>query len=152
MTDQINIKIQIQREPGCEDIKLPEYQTSGSAGMDIHAAVDEDVFIEPGSVQLISAGFRMAIPEGYEVQVRPRSGLALKFGIGVLNSPGTIDSDYRGIVGIILINLGKSTFKIKRNDRIAQMVVQPVIRARLEPVSVLVKSQRQDGGFGSTGI
>lgn len=146
-----DLTIQIKREPDCEDISMPEYQTSGSAGLDIHAAVKDSVIINPGEVKLISAGFRMAIPEGYEAQIRPRSGLALKHGIGVLNAPGTIDSDYRGIVGIILINLSSKPFTIRRNDRIAQMVVQEVIRVRIHPVRVLENSDRQEGGFGSTG-
>lgn len=145
------LTIQIRREPGCEDISMPEYQTSGSAGMDIHAAVEQVEELAPGTIKLISAGFRLAIPEGFEVQIRPRSGLALKHGISVLNTPGTIDSDYRGVVGIILINLGNLAFRIHRNDRIAQMIVQPVIQADLRLVDTLDSSSRQDGGFGSTG-
>ena len=146
-----SVMIQFRREPDCEDVDIPRYQTPGSAGMDLHAAVEDSITIQPGKRVLISAGFRMSLPDGYEAQVRPRSGLALKYGITVLNTPGTIDSDYRGIVGVILINLGEEPFVVHRNDRIAQMVIQRVIRAEIEVVEKLDASERYDGGFGSTG-
>ena len=119
--------------------------------MDLRAAIHEDVTIQPGGRALISAGFRMALPPGYEAQVRPRSGLALRHGVSVLNSPGTIDSDYRGTVAVILVNLGDAPFVVRRGERIAQMVVAPVTRADLRPVDELRESERGDGGFGHTG-
>lgn len=146
------ITITVKQEPGCEDLPLPQYQTAHSSGMDLLAAVDEPVTILPGEVNLISTGMRIAIPEGYEVQVRPRSGLALRNGIGVLNSPGTIDADYRGLLSVILINFGKEPFLIKRGDRIAQMVVMKVEKAVWIESDSLEESDRSSGGFGSTGI
>ena len=141
----------MQIEPGCEDLPLPVYQTEYASGMDLLAAVDETVRLEPGEYKLISTGIRIELPVGFEAQVRPRSGLALKYGIGILNSPGTIDADYRGIVGIILINHGKDDFEIKRGDRIAQLVIQPVIQAELDVYFELNRTERNHGGFGSTG-
>lgn len=137
---------------GQRDLQLPSYETSGSAGMDIAACIDGDVTIEPGDMALIPTGFAMAIPEGYEVQVRPRSGLAIKHGITLINSPGTIDSDYRGEVKVGLINHGKTAVTFKRGDRIAQMIVAPVIQASFTVVEVLDDTERGDGGFGSTGV
>ncbi len=151
MSNIESVTVQFSREPGCEDVDIPQYQTPGSSGMDLHAAIDQPVTIQPGNRVLISAGFRMSLPEGYEAQVRPRSGLALKHGITVLNTPGTIDSDYRGVVGVILINLSEETFTVHRNDRIAQMVIQRVICAEIKVVETLDMSERHDGGFGSTG-
>jgi dUTP pyrophosphatase len=145
------IKVRVMQCRGCEDLHLPAYQTDGAAGMDLLAAVEKSVILEPGDISLISAGIRLEIPEGFEGQVRPRSGLALHHGIGILNGPGTIDSDYRGIVGVILFNLGKKSFTIKRGDRIAQLVFARVQRAVLQPVHVLCESGRKSGGFGSTG-
>jgi dUTP pyrophosphatase len=126
--------------------------SEGASGMDVYADVEGEVTLNPHDIRLISAGFYMSIPCGYEVQVRPRSGLAIKHGISIVNSPGTIDSDYRGLVGIILINLGKEPFVIRRADRIAQMVVQKVVRADLETVSELDDTVRAHGGFGHTGV
>ncbi len=137
--------------PGFEDLPLPEYQTEGSAGMDLHAAVDETVQLEPGGMTLISAGIRVSIPRGFEGQVRPRSGLALRHGIGVLNGPGTIDSDYRGVVGVVLFNFGKEPFMIRRGDRIAQLVIARVEKMKIIRVDALDESGRSSGGFGSTG-
>ena len=132
---------------------LPSYATDGAAGMDIPAAVDEDapLTIAPGERAAVPTGLALAIPEGYEIQIRPRSGLALRHGLTVANAPGTIDSDYRGEVKAILINLGTSDFVISRGMRIAQMVIAPVTRATLERVESLPETGRGDGGFGSTG-
>lgn len=145
-------KVLFQKEPGDEDLPIPDYATPDSAGIDLRAAVDSDVVLKPGERKLISAGIRLAIPEGYEGQVRPRSGLALRNGISIVNSPGTIDSDYRGVVQIILINHGEEPFTIKRGDRIAQLIITPVIRAELVESDSLPETHRNDGGFGHTGI
>ncbi len=144
------ITIAIQRLPHGADLPLPAYATSGAAGMDVVAA--EALTLSPGARHAVSTGFAMAIPEGYEVQVRPRSGLALKHGITCLNTPGTIDSDYRGEVKIILANLGDAPFKITRGDRIAQLVPAAVQRAALSEVDTLDETVRGAGGFGSTGV
>lgn len=133
------------------DIPLPRYMTPGAAGMDIAAAVPQDTVLEPGQIRLLPTGFAMALPEGYEAQVRPRSGLAVRHGIGLINSPGTIDCDYRGEVMIALINLGPSAYTVRRGDRIAQMVIQRVPRARLQVVERLPETGRSGGGFGHTG-
>lgn len=133
------------------DIPLPRYMTPGAAGMDIAAAVPQDTVLESGQIRLLPTGFAMALPEGYEAQVRPRSGLAVRHGIGLINSPGTIDCDYRGEVMIALINLGPSAYTVRRGDRIAQMVIQRVPRARLQVVERLPETGRSGGGFGHTG-
>jgi dUTP pyrophosphatase len=133
------------------DLPLPSYATDGSSGMDIHAAVLDVVMLQPGETALIPSGFRMEIPRGYEGQVRPRSGLAVKHSIGVLNSPGTIDADYRGELKVILTNFGKTAFPIRRGDRIAQLVIAPVARADWREVSDLDETERGAGGFGHTG-
>ena len=143
------ITIPIRRLPHGADLPLPAYATPGAAGMDVVAA--EALILAPGARHAVATGFAMAIPEGYEVQVRPRSGLALKHGITCLNTPGTIDSDYRGEVKIILANLGSEPFEIKRGDRIAQLVPAAVQRAALLEVSSLDDTTRGIGGFGSTG-
>ncbi len=143
--------VRIQRLPGGEDLPLPAYMTEHAAGADIYAAVDEPVVLQPGERALIPAGFSMAVPEGFEAQIRPRSGLALRSGISCLNSPGTIDADYRGPVGVILANFGQEPFTISRGDRIAQMIVAPVTRAVFEVAEQLPLTQRAAGGFGSTG-
>lgn len=147
-----NISVLIQREPGTEDIPLPGYATTGSAGVDLRAAVGHDVTLEPGDIKLIPTGLRMAIPEGYEGQIRPRSGLALRNGISMANTPGTIDSDYRGSVQIIMINHGREPFTVKRGDRIAQLVIMPVMCADLVEVDELPDTVRSEGGFGHTGV
>jgi dUTP pyrophosphatase len=146
------VTIPIKRFSGTEDIPYPTYMTPHASGMDIYAAVRERVVIAPGEREIIPTGFAIAVPAGYEAQIRPRSGLALKHGISLLNTPGTIDADYRGEVKVILINFGKSPFEVKRGDRIAQMVIQPVITASWEEVRDLADSDRMDGGFGHTGI
>jgi dUTP pyrophosphatase len=125
--------------------------TPQAAGMDLHAAVTQELILEPGAIHLIPTGLMMAIPNGYEAQIRPRSGLAVKHGIGLINSPGTIDADYRGEVQVALINLGKHAYTIRRGDRIAQMIIHRVYQAGLEEVSSLDKTSRNAGGFGHTG-
>ncbi len=133
-----------------KNIILPEYKTDGSSGMDLMANVEQTVKILPGEKKIISTGIMVAIPKQYEIQIRPRSGLAAKNGISVLNTPGTVDSDYRGEIKVILINLGKDIFEIKKNDRIAQMIVCPIIKVELEEVESLPETVRGKGGFGST--
>lgn len=145
----MTIPIRLLRLPHGADLPLPHYATQGAAGMDVVAA--EDLILAPGGRHAVATGFALAIPDGYEVQVRPRSGLALKHGITCLNAPGTIDSDYRGEVKVILANLGDEPFAIKRGDRIAQLVPAPVQRATLEEVETLDETARGAGGFGSTG-
>ncbi|MEM6307597.1 MAG: dUTP diphosphatase [Pseudomonadota bacterium] len=133
-------------------LPLPSYETAGAAGADLRANMGHDITIAPGARALIPTGLHMAIPPGYEVQIRPRSGLALKLGITLVNSPGTIDSDYRGPVGVILINHGQDAVTIQHGDRIAQMVVAPVIQAQFAPTDRLPDTDRGAGGFGSTGV
>ena len=146
------VKISVRRlNPDFNDIPLPGYATPGSSGLDLRAAVSENIILSPGSFELVPTNLSVEIPEGYEIEVRPRSGLAAKFGIGVLNSPGTIDSDYRGEVKIILFNFGKENFKISRGDRIAQMVLSKVYSAELIETENLRESKRGTGGFGHTG-
>jgi dUTP pyrophosphatase len=148
--EKINIKIQhVTRN--YLDVPLPEYSTSGSSGMDVRAAIENEMIIEKGKVALVPTNLRAEIPAGYELQVRPRSGLAAKNGIGVLNSPGTIDSDYRGEIKIILFNFGEDNFVIKRGERIAQMVLSKVFNANLILSDDLNESNRGSGGFGHTG-
>ena len=145
------MNVLIKKLPGTDDLPSMQYMTEHAAGMDIYAAVTEPVTLVAGETKLIPTGFQMALPPGYEAQVRPRSGLALKKNIGVLNSPGTIDADYRGEVGVILTNFGKEPFVVQRGERIAQMVIAPVVKAELKFVSQLPDSERGAGGFGSTG-
>ena len=145
------IKVAIEILEGQSDIPLPAYQSEHAAGMDVCAAVEETVVIEPGTIALIPAGFRMAVPVGYEAQIRPRSGLAVKHGISMPNTPGTIDADYRGEVKVPLINHGQDAFPIQRGMRIAQMIIKPVPRVSWEVVSHLDETERGEGGFGHTG-
>jgi dUTP pyrophosphatase len=140
------------RLPHGVDLPLPEYASAHAAGMDLLAAVDEPLTLRPGERALIPTGLAIALPDGYEAQVRPRSGLALKHGVTLLNSPGTIDADYRGEIGVILINLGAESFVIERGMRIAQMIMAPVTRIAWEKVIRLPESARGAGGFGSTGV
>ncbi len=147
-----NVPIRIKKKEGCHDLPVPSYMSEGASGMDVYADVDDEITLAPGEIKLISAGFYMSIPTGYEVQVRPRSGLAIKHGISIVNTPGTIDSDYRGLVGIIMINHGKDPFAIKRADRIAQLVLQKVTKADIAVVDELDETTRAQGGFGHTGI
>lgn len=144
-----DVAVRIKRLPHGEGLTLPHYATEGAAGMDVLSA--EDVTLAPGARHAVATGLAMAIPVGYEVQVRPRSGLALKHGISVPNTPGTIDSDYRGELKVILINHGDTDFAVARGDRIAQLVLAPVIRAGWEEVAELDDTARGAGGFGSTG-
>jgi dUTP pyrophosphatase len=145
------VRVAVLRLPHGEGLPLPDYATEGSAGLDLLAAVAEAVTLQPGARALIPTGLTMALPQGYEGQVRPRSGLALKHGLTVLNSPGTIDADYRGEVQVIVINLGEEPVTVARGMRIAQLVLAPVTRGSLEEVSTLPSSVRGEGGFGSTG-
>ncbi len=145
------VNVAITREPGCEDLALPNYETELSAGMDLRAAVTEPVVLEPGARDLVPTGIRIALPAGYEAQVRPRSGLAIKHGISLLNSPGTIDADYRGEIRVIMANLGQEPFTIQRGDRIAQLIVAPVTQAVWQEVDQLDETARGTGGFGHTG-
>ena len=146
------IRVRIKRDQKHADLPLPEYMSVGSAGMDLRAAVAGQVTIKPGGFELIPTGICLQLPPGYEGQVRPRSGLAARNGITVLNTPGTIDSDYRGEIRVILINLGKEPFVVNRGDRIAQLVVCKYERVILEPAQHLDDSDRGSGGFGHTGI
>jgi len=134
-----------------KNIKLPAYKTSGSSGMDLMAYTKNKITISPGKTVMIPTGFAVAIPKNYEIQIRPRSGLAAKKNISVLNTPGTIDSDYRGEIKIILINLSKRSFVVKSGDRVAQMVLCPIVKGKLQEVKKLPKTVRGKGGFGSTG-
>ena len=150
MNEEIPIKIK-RINKDFDDIELPSYATSGSSGMDIRAAVKEDMIVRHGEIVLVPTNLSVEIPYGYEIQVRPRSGLAIKHGIGVLNSPGTIDADYRGEIKIILFNFSKEDFKISRGDRIAQIVLSKVYLANLIETNDLADSLRGEGGFGHTG-
>ncbi|MEN5171065.1 dUTP diphosphatase [Brevundimonas pondensis] len=145
--------VRVERLPHAEGLALPAYETTGSAGMDLRAALPEfePVILAPGERRLIPTGLKIALEPGYEAQVRPRSGLALKHGVTCLNSPGTIDSDYRGEVGVILINHGQIAFEINRGERIAQMVIAPYAQAVMAEVDALDETERGSGGFGSTG-
>jgi dUTP pyrophosphatase len=144
------LRIPIHRLPEAEGLPLPRYMSAGAAGMDLVAA--EDATLEPGETKLVSTGLRIAVPEGYEAQIRPRSGLALHHSITIPNAPGTIDADYRGVVKVILHNLGKSPFHLRRGDRIAQMIITKVERAEWEEMDELPDTKRGEGGFGHTGI
>jgi len=146
------IEIKIEKVEGCEDLPLPISASKFSSGVDLLCAEAADTVLKPGKRKLISTGIKIMIPEGYEGQIRPRSGLSLKHGITVLNTPGTIDSDYRGIVKVILINLGEEDFKIQRGDRIAQLVIQKIFFPNFKIVENLDKTKRGEGGFGHSGI
>lgn len=145
------VSVKIKRIYDETDVPLPSYESEGSSGMDLRAAVKESVLLRPGDIKLIPTGLAVSVPSGYEVQIRPRSGLALHHGVGMVNSPGTIDSDYRGEIGVILINWGDEPIEIQRGDRIAQMVVSQVYRAELLEVPDLDVTSRGQGGFGHTG-
>ena len=134
-----------------KEVSLPKYETSGSSGMDLAADINAIINIDPGKTAIIPTGLALSIPKGFEIQIRPRSGLAAKYKISVLNTPGTIDADYRGEIKVILINLGKDSFKVEKGLRIAQMVVCPVVQAQLKEVNDLNETERGKGGFGSTG-
>ena len=145
------VEVLIARESACEDLPLPQYETDHAAGMDLRAAVREPLTLGPGERSLVPTGLRIALPQGYEAQIRPRSGLAIKHGITMLNTPGTIDADYRGEIKLIVINLGKDAYTIQRGDRLAQMIVASVSRVQWRAVDVLDATDRGEGGFGHTG-
>ncbi|MGC8668431.1 MAG: dUTP diphosphatase [Chthonomonadales bacterium] len=146
-----SVKVRVHRLPHGAGLPLPAYATPGAAGMDLRAAVEEAVTLRPGERCLVPTGIRIALPEGFEAQIRPRSGLALHKGIGMVNAPGTIDSDYRGEISVILVNLSGETQTIQRGDRIAQMVVAPIVKAQWIEVADMDDTQRGSGGFGHTG-
>lgn len=145
------LKVQVKVLPHGEGLPLPKYMSAHAAGMDLYAAVEKELIIPPGEWKLVLTGLTIALPIGYEAQVRPRSGLALKQGVSVLNTPGTVDADYRGEVGVILMNHSKGDLIIKRGDRIAQMIINKIERIEFEEVAELPESDRGAGGFGSTG-
>ncbi len=147
-----HVKLALKREPGSEDLPLPAYESNQAAGMDLRAAVTETLIVAPGERAMVPTGIRIALPPGTEAQVRPRSGLAIRNGISMVNSPGTIDADYRGEVKVLLINHGQEPFTIQRGDRIAQMVIAPVLQADWEVVDDLETTARGEGGFGHTGV
>ena len=153
-TQEDALVVEVRRLPHGEGLPLPEFQSVGAAGLDLSAAIGHNTYIELGSLErtLVPTGLVLGLPVGYEGQVRPRSGLAARHGITVLNSPGTVDADYRGEVMVCLVNLGRDAFRIERGMRIAQLVIAPVTRVRLKAVAVLDETQRAAGGFGSTGI
>lgn len=144
------IEIAVLQLPGCEDLPLPRYMTELSAGMDIFAAVDGEVTIPPGRREVIPTGMAIALPAGYEAQIRPRSGLAMKHGITLVNSPGTIDADYRGEIKLLMINHGENPFVVRRGDRVAQMVINQVCRGQWLVKEKLDETSRGEGGFGHT--
>lgn len=146
------VDIAIQRLLHGADLPLPAYETRGAAGADLRAAIDDDLILEPGAYALVPTGIRIALPSGYEAQVRPRSGLAAKHALTVVNAPGTVDSDYRGEIHVILMNLGHDAFTVTRGMRIAQMVVAPVVQATFLETGSLDATARGGGGFGSTGV
>ncbi|PVB60064.1 dUTP diphosphatase [Labrenzia sp. 011] len=148
---KMTITLDLKRLDHGKDLPLPAYQSDLAAGLDLLAAVDEPLVLAPGGRALVPTGLAMALPAGFEAQVRPRSGLAAKHGVTVLNTPGTIDADYRGEVKVILINLGETSFEISRGDRIAQMVIAPVLQAQIREAETLPDTARGAGGFGSTG-
>lgn len=145
------VKVRITQDSGTEDIPLPAYETEHAAGMDLRAALSDPLTLAPGQRELVPTGLRIALPDGYEAQIRPRSGLAIKHGISLLNSPGTIDADYRGEIRVIMANLGGEPFTIQRGDRIAQLIVAPVTRVSWNPAGELDATARGEGGFGHTG-
>lgn len=152
MREVIGPALKLVRLPHAEGLDLPSYETAGAAGMDIRAAVSEPIVLQPGARMLVPTGFIFEIPQGFEIQVRPRSGLAFKYGVTCLNTPGTIDSDYRGEVKVLLINLGQEDFTIDRGMRIAQLVFAPVVQAQVQEADTFNGTVRGAGGFGSTGV
>jgi dUTP pyrophosphatase len=148
----LTIKLRVRRLPAARDLPLPAPASAGSSGFDLRAAIDGERVLRPGERLLVPTGLALEIPAGWEGQVRPRSGLALRHGIGMVNAPGTIDSDYRGEVGVLLINLGSEPFTLRRGDRIAQLVIARVETVEWEEVPALGGSDRGEGGFGSTGV
>ena len=149
---QDHVTIRVKRLDGNQDIALPSYETEGASGLDLRAAVNGELTLHPGEIKLVPTGLAISLPRGYEAQIRPRSGLALKHGVGMVNSPGTIDSDYRGEIGLVLINWGSASFVIKRGDRIAQTIVTRVSQAEVLEVDRLEPTTRGKGGFGHSGV
>ena len=147
-----SIEVRLSQKEDCLDLPLPKYQSDGSSGVDLYAANLDPIEISPQQILKIPTGLFLEIPKGFEAQIRPRSGLALKHGISMVNTPGTIDSDYRGEISVILINLGQKVFLINRGDRIAQMVFAPIVKASWRRVDQLQETNRGSGGFGSTGL
>ncbi len=152
MNDPVVLKITRLFPERDRDLPLPAYHSAGAAGLDLPAAIEQTITLAPGEIRLIPTGLALAIPPGYEGQIRPRSGLALKHGLTLINSPGTIDSDYRGEIGLAVVNLGPAPFTIRRGDRLAQLVIQKVFRAALEVVEDLDPTERAEGGFGHSGV
>lgn len=148
----MTVTVAVEVLPHGEGLPLPTYATEGAAGADLCAAVEGELVIPPGGRVAVPTGLRVAVPEGFELQVRPRSGLALSWGVTVANAPGTVDSDYRGEVKVVLVNLGDKPHTVRRGDRIAQLVLAPVCRAQFQLVTALLPTQRGEGGFGSTGV
>lgn len=146
------LRVSIRQLPGNSDLPLPRYMTSSSAGMDLLAAVEGQVTISPGRFCKVPTGIAIALPDGFEAQIRPRSGLAAKYGVTLVNSPGTIDADYRGEIAVIMINFGQEPFVINRGDRIAQMIVAPVVQVEWDSKEDLEETERGEGGFGHTGV
>lgn len=145
------IKVYVERTQEGKELDLPKYQTEHSAGMDLYACTHETITLNPGEIKLIPTGIKIAIPDGYEAQIRPRSGLALKYGISMVNTPGTIDADYRGEIKVIMINHGSAPFVFDHNERIAQMVFNPIVQGVFVETDALEESIRGEGGFGHTG-
>ena len=143
--------LRVLRLPHAAGLPLPAYQTGGAAGLDLVAAVEDELTLPPGDRALVPTGLRIQLPGGFEAQVRPRSGLAACHGVTVLNAPGTVDSDYRGEIGVVLVNLGSAAYTVRRGDRVAQLVLAPVVQARIEEVADLTPTSRGEGGFGHTG-
>ena len=152
MPEAKSVTIGIKRKQGAKDLPLPRYITPGASGMDLYADIQGELLLQPGRIKLVSCGIYLRIPPGFEAEIRPRSGLALKHGVTLVNAPGTIDSDYRGLVSLIMINLGNSDFKMKRGDRVAQMVVKEVRKADFAETENLDETVRSSGGFGHTGL
>lgn len=150
--DVERVTVKVKRLDHARDLPLPSLASAGASGLDLRAAVAGDTTLGPGEIRLIPTGLAISLPTGYEMQIRPRSGLALRHGIGMVNAPGTVDSDYRGEIGVLLINWGKTVFTIRRGDRIAQMVLSRVCRPELEMVDHLEETPRGEGGFGHSGI
>lgn len=148
----IKVKIKIKQEPGSEDLPLPSYMSQGASGADLYADVREEILLKPGDIRLVSTGISISLPQGFEAQIRPRSGLAFKHGITLVNTPGTVDSDYRGVISLIVTNLGREPYVIRRGDRLAQMIIAPVARMEVEKWEELDTTQRESGGFGHTGV
>ncbi|MFH1846253.1 MAG: dUTP diphosphatase [Candidatus Omnitrophota bacterium] len=146
------VSVKIKRKETARDLPIPEYATLGASGVDLYADVDEKTIIRAGEIRLISCGIYIELPLGYEAEIRPRSGLSLKHGITLVNSPGTIDSDYRGLISLIIINMGKNDFEVKRGMRLAQMVIREVTYAEFFEVDGLEETARSQGGFGHTGL